>query len=101
MFVVMSKFTVDNKDKMTPSVKNAFVNRPHLVENATGFVRLDVLSPVENSDEIWLLTYWTDQPCFQAWYRTHHYKEVHANIPVGLQLINDRTQLLFFEHISS
>lgn len=42
---------------MTAHVKAAFVHRPHLVENAPGFVRLDALSPLEEPDEIWLLTY--------------------------------------------
>jgi heme oxygenase (mycobilin-producing) len=101
MFVGLSKFTVNNKDNMTASVKNAFVERPHLVENAPGFVRLDVLNPLENQDEIWLLTYWTNQTSFQEWYRTHRYKEAHANIPPGIRLINDQTEMLFFEHISS
>jgi heme-degrading monooxygenase HmoA len=101
MFAVISKFTIDNKDNMTASVKNAYRERPHLVENAAGFVRLDVLSPVQNPDEIWLITYWTDQTSFQEWYRTHLYKEAHANIPAGLKLISDRTEMLFFEHISS
>jgi heme oxygenase (mycobilin-producing) len=101
MFVVISKFTVDNKENMTASVKQAYVERPHLVENAAGFLRLDVLSPMENPDEIWLLTYWTDQTSFQEWYCTHRYKDAHANIPAGLKLISDQTKMLFFEHISS
>lgn len=101
MFAVISKFTVDNKDNMTASVKNAYVGRPHLVESAAGFVRLDVLSPVQNPDEIWLITYWTDQTSFQEWYRAHSYKEAHSNIPAGLKLISDRSEMLFFQHISS
>jgi heme-degrading monooxygenase HmoA len=94
MFAVISKFTIDNKDNMTASVRNAYRERPHLVENAAGFV-------LQNPDEIWLITYWTDQTSFQEWYRTHLYKEAHANVPAGLKLISDRTEMLFFEHISS
>ena len=101
MFVVLSKFTVDNKDDMTGAVKRAYRERPHLVENAAGFVRLDVLSPIEHLDQIWLITYWTDQASFQQWFRTHPYKEAHQNIPAGLKLVSEQTEMLFFEHISS
>lgn len=37
-------------------VHEAFVHRPHLVEDADGFLRLDVLRPHENPSEFWLLT---------------------------------------------
>ena len=100
MFVVVSKFTVNNRDNMTLAVKTAFRERPRLVESAPGFVRLDVLSPLENPDEIWLITYWTEKASFQEW-RTNHYKEAHSLIPEGLSLISDRTEMLFFEHVSS
>jgi hypothetical protein len=39
----MSKFTVDDQNDMTGAVKTAYRERPHVVENAAGFVRLDVL----------------------------------------------------------
>jgi len=101
MFVVLSKFTVDNKVDLTESVKRAFSERPHLIENAAGFVRLDVLSPMEQPDQIWLITYWADQVSFQQWFRTHPYKEAHQNIPTGLKLISEQTEILYFEHITS
>lgn len=43
MFIALSQFTVANK--MAAEVKNAFVDRPHLVEDAPGFIRLEVISP--------------------------------------------------------
>jgi len=101
MFVVISKFTVDEQGGMTASVKNAFAARPHRVENAPGFVRLDVLSPLDHPNEILLLTYWESQTRFQEWYRTHHYHEAHSSMPAGLRLIGDGAELHFFEHISS
>ncbi len=101
MFAVISTFTVDNTNDMTAAVKAAYVARPHLVDDAAGFVRLDVLSPVENPDEIWLLTYWTDQASFQDWYRTHRFQESHAAIPAGMKVLGKRPKVLFFEHVSS
>jgi heme oxygenase (mycobilin-producing) len=40
LFVAISKFAVANG--MTAEVKQAFVNRPHLVDGAEGFVRMGV-----------------------------------------------------------
>ena len=100
MFAVISKFTVINNNNMTESVKYAFIARPHLVDLAPGFVRLDVLSPLENPDEIWLLTYWEDRASFEVW-RAGHYKEVHAMIPAGVKLAQGGTELTFFEHVTS
>jgi heme oxygenase (mycobilin-producing) len=99
MFVALSKFVVANG--MTPEVKEAFQNRPHLVDDAPGFVRLDVISPHENPDEIWLITYWTDEQSYKVWHRGHTYKDAHKGIPKGLKLVRNSAQVRFFEHISS
>jgi heme-degrading monooxygenase HmoA len=40
---ILSRFVVANG--IGTDVREAFVNRPHLVENAPGFLRLEVLSP--------------------------------------------------------
>lgn len=101
MIAVLSKFTVDNGTDMIEAVKSAYRARPHIVEGTQGFVRLDVLSPIEHPNQIWLLTYWADQVSFQQWFHTHPYKEAHQNIPSGLKLISDQTEMMFLEHISS
>jgi heme oxygenase (mycobilin-producing) len=98
-FVALSRFTVANG--MTAEVKRAFVDRPHLVENAPGFVRLDVISPFDNPDEIWLITYWTDEESYRAWHRGHTYKGSHAGIPKGLRLDPSATGIRTFEFICS
>lgn len=101
MFVVLSKFTVQSKPDSIGDVRRAFRERPHLVEEAAGFVRLDVLSPEANPDQIWLLTYWTDQASFEQWFRTHRYQEAHKGVPAGLRLVSDQTEMIFFEHVAS
>jgi heme-degrading monooxygenase HmoA len=68
MVLVLSQFKVANG--MTAQVKNAFLNRPHQVENAPGFLRLDVVSPVDQPDEIWLLTYWNDLASYEQWHKS-------------------------------
>lgn len=99
MFVALSKFEIANG--MTGEVKQAFVNRPHLVEHAAGFMRLDVISPLDYPDEIWLITYWTDEDSYRTWHRSELHRESHKWIPKGLKLVPRSTQVRFFEHVSS
>jgi heme-degrading monooxygenase HmoA len=99
MFIALSQFTVANG--MTAQVKEAFANRPHLVEEAPGFLRLEVISPLDDRDEIWLLTYWRDEASFKAWHHSHLYHDSHKGIPRGLKLVPRSVRLRFFEHVSS
>ncbi len=101
MFTVLSKFKIKNSGDMTAAVRQAFVDRPHMVDNVAGFVRLDALTPRADPNEIWLLTYWDDEPSFQQWYKTHQYKDSHSKIPTGLKLESSGAELLFFEHITA
>jgi heme-degrading monooxygenase HmoA len=98
-FVALSRFTVAGG--MSEQVKAAFVNRPHLVEDAPGFLRLDVLSPLDNGDEIWLITYWRDEASYRQWHRSHLYKESHGQMPKGLKVVPRSAEVRFFEHICS
>ncbi len=100
MFTVLSKFKIKNSDGMTASVRQAFIDRPHMVDDVAGFVRLDALTPRADPDEIWLLTYWDDESSFKQWYKTHQYKDSHSKIPAGLKLESSGAELLFFEHIT-
>lgn len=99
MFVALSKFVIANE--MAADVKQAFRNRPHAVESAPGFVRLDVLSPEENPKEIWLITYWSTRKHFEEWHKSHLYRESHSGIPKGLKLVPKSANLIFFEHVAS
>lgn len=96
MFVALSSFEVENR--MEDLVKEAFVNRPKLVENFEGFIKLDVLSPTTNPAEIWLLTYWSDEQRFKIWHKTH-LKDSHQGIPKGLKLVPHSFKLRYFNSI--
>ena len=98
-FVALSKFTVGNG--MTTQVKKALTERPHLVDGAPGFLRMDVISPLDNPDEIWLFTFWVDENSFRVWHRSHLYHESHKGIPKGLKLVPKSFRLSYFEHVSS
>jgi heme-degrading monooxygenase HmoA len=98
-FVALSRFTIANG--MTAEVRQAFADRPHLVDEAPGFVRMDVISPVDLPEEIWLLTYWTDEASFRVWHRGHLYHESHKGIPKGLKLVPKSASIQYFEHVAT
>lgn len=99
MFVAISQFVVANG--VTEQVKQAFRDRPHIVDDAAGFIRMDVISPQEEPDAIWLMTFWSDEQSYRNWHRSHAYHESHAGIPAGLKLVPGRTRIIFFEHVAS
>lgn len=99
MFVALSKFVVANG--MTLEVKEAFKKRPHRVENAPGFVRMDVISPFDNLDEIWLITYWTDENSYKTWHHSPEHHQSHQGIPKGLKLVPKANEIRFFDHVCS
>lgn len=99
MFAAISKFVIAND--MAVPVKEVFRNRPHSVDHAPGFIKLDVLSPEENPQEIWLITYWSDRASFETWHKSHEYRQSHAGIPKGLKLVPKSWNLTYFEHVAS
>lgn len=99
MFVALSKFVVANG--MIEEVKTAFQNRPHLVDNIAGFIRLEVLIPQDNPNEIWLVTYWADSESYQQWHRSEQHHQSHQGIPKGLKLVPHATEIRLFDHFCS
>lgn len=97
-FVVLSRFTVANG--LEAEVKEAFRNRPHRVDGAPGFLRLEVLTPTDDPREIWLLTWWRDRASFEVWHRDH-LRESHQDIPRGLKLVSQSTQIRYFEPVAT
>ena len=99
MFVAMSRFRIANG--MAAAVHEAFRNRPHLADEAPGFIRMDVISTKDSPEEIRLITFWTDEDSYRAWHHSHVYHESHAGIPKGLKLVPGSVAIEFFEHITS
>ncbi len=98
-FVALSRFVIANG--MTEVVKAAFRNRLHLVDDVAGYLRMEVISPLERPEEIWLITFWTDEASFHAWHRSHLHHASHRGMPKGLKLLPGETQLRRFEHVGS
>jgi heme oxygenase (mycobilin-producing) len=99
MFVALSQFTV--VEGMEHKVKDAFVSRPHLVEKAPGFERMEVLRPQDVPEDFWLLTWWQDEASYQNWHKSHEYHQSHKFMPEGLKLVPSKTKISFFERIST
>ena len=97
MIVAISKFVVSNG--MEREVAEAFANRPHKVDSAPGFVRMEVLSPEENPAEFWLVTYWERAEDFDHWHKNHRH-DSHEFIPKGLKLDPKGTELRVLERIA-
>ena len=98
-FVALSKFVIANG--MIAEVKEAFRQRPHLVDDQLGFVRMEVFSPLDRPEEIWLVTFWSDAESFKVWHHSHLYHQSHKGIPKGLKLVPGEQEIRHFEHICS
>ncbi len=94
MFVAMSRFTV--KNGMEAQVREAFRQRPHYVDSAPGFIRMEVMNPEDKPEEFVLVTHWQDKASWEVWYRGHTYREAHQGIPKGLKLVPQATEISFF-----
>ncbi len=97
MIVATSRFVVANG--LEGAVRDAFRARPHRVDDAPGFVKMEVLVPQDDPREFWLMTWWTDLPSYEAWHGGHTYKDSHGGIPKGLKLVPQETVLRTFDRI--
>jgi heme-degrading monooxygenase HmoA len=95
MLVALSRFTIANG--MAEEVRAAFRERPHLVDGAPGFLGMEVMSPVGDTAEIWLVTRWCDEQSYRTWHRSHDYHQSHSRIPKGLKLAPKSTEIKLFE----
>ena len=52
-------------------------SRLGMVENAPGFVRLEILRPMKGEDYL-ILTWWESQEDFERWTRSEAFQKAHA-----------------------
>lgn len=98
-FAALSRFVIANG--MSAQVRAAFCERPHLVDDAPGYRRMEVISPIDHPEEIWLLTFWADEASFKTWHRSHLFRDSHKGIPKGLKLVPHASEVRGFDHIAS
>jgi signal transduction histidine kinase len=97
MVVVLSRFRVANA--MQADVARAFRDRPRAVEQAPGFLWLEVFVDTSDPALFYLLTRWTDMQAYQTWHHSPAHRESHALIPKGLKLDPAWTQIYQLERI--
>lgn len=82
--VVISQFRVANG--LEAEVRQAFVDRPRLVEGAAGFRGLEVFTDAADPALFFLVTRWTDTGSYRAWHGGEAHHASHVGIPRGLKL---------------
>jgi heme-degrading monooxygenase HmoA len=98
MILALSHFTLAGD--MVDDVRAAFLQRPHHVDQAPGFIRMEVVSPLDQPREFWLLTWWQTAADFETWHRSHAFHDSHAGIPKGLKLVPKSTEIRVFELVA-
>ena len=98
MIVVLSRFRIANS--LEAEVTQAFRHRPHLVDEAPGFLGLETF--VEEQDECMfhLLTRWTDFESYRRWHTSASHRDSHKHMPKGLKLDAAFTQVLYLKKVS-
>jgi len=84
MVKVISRFRVRNG--MEEEVRQAFLDRPRLVEKAAGFCGLGVLTDATAPSKFLLLTRWKDEESFHTWHRNESHHASRVYIPKDLKL---------------
>jgi heme-degrading monooxygenase HmoA len=98
MILAVSRFRVANG--LEQEVRQAFHNRPRLVEDAPGFLGMEVLTDQNDPSVFFLHTRWTDADSFRAWHASDAHHRSHAGIPRGLKLDAAFTQLTLLDDIA-
>jgi heme-degrading monooxygenase HmoA len=84
---------------MKGEVTRAFRDRPRLVDDAPGFLGLEVFTSSDDAAIFHLVTRWTDEPSFRRWHGSDEHRESHAWMPKGLKLDASFTRVQVLERI--
>jgi len=98
MIIALSRFRVANGCEA--QVTAAFLDRPHLVDTAAGFLGMETFVGAEAPDTFYLVTRWTDRVSFQAWHRSAAHRDSHRFIPKGLKLDPAFTQVVVLQRLA-
>ncbi|WP_267640509.1 antibiotic biosynthesis monooxygenase family protein [Haloarchaeobius amylolyticus] len=78
MFVVANRIPVAEGHE--DAFEARFEARAEKVDQREGFVRMEVLRPVE-ADRYVVLTYWESEDAFDAWTESEEFREAHRDRP--------------------
>ena len=71
---------------MEAAVRQAFLDRPALVDDAPGFRGMEIFVDHKDGSVFHLLTRWSDEGSFKNWHSGPLHKLAHRGIPKGLKL---------------
>lgn len=98
MILGMSCFKVANG--LEAKVKEAFLDRPHLVDYVPGFLGMETFTEEKDATAFYLLTRWTDAESFRAWHASPAHHESHRGIPKGLKLEPSFTKIFVLDRLA-
>ncbi len=84
MILAVSRFRVTNGRE--EAVKEAFFQRPCLVDQEPGFLGMEVFTESKDPAAFYLLTRWTDADSFHRWHSSEAHRISHRQMPRGLKL---------------
>ncbi|MEY2341015.1 antibiotic biosynthesis monooxygenase [Acidithiobacillus sp. IBUN Pt1247-S3] len=77
------QYVVANRVPVKPDFHSEFEERFRKrageVEKQAGFVRMEILRPVDDNGVYVVLTHWADKAAFDSWLRSDDFKAVHKN----------------------
>ena len=82
MYVSVSRLRVD--PAQAARLVEAFRRRAHLVDDADGFVDLEVWQSDRDSGELLMVSRWRDRDAFRAYMRSDEHRISHDRIPPDL-----------------
>ena len=94
MYVSMSRLRIPPGD--APALVAAFRDRARLVDDAEGFVDLQVWQSDRDPSEVLMVSRWRDRDCFKAYMRSAEHRFSHDRIPDELKAVIDLERL---EHL--
>jgi heme-degrading monooxygenase HmoA len=90
----MSRLRIPPED--APELVRAFRARARLVDDADGFVDLQVWQSDRDRGEVLMVSRWRDRDAFKAYMRSAEHRVSHDRIPAGLK---DVIKLERLEHL--
>ncbi len=90
----MSRLRIPPGD--APALVAAFRGRARLVDDAQGFVDLQVWQSDRDPGEVLMVSRWRDRDCFKAYMRSAEHRASHERIPPELKAVIDLERL---EHL--
>jgi heme-degrading monooxygenase HmoA len=87
---------VSNRISVAPGWEKAFEerfqNRAGKIDKQPGFIRLEILKPVDPASPYIVQTLWEDEAAFQNWVESDDFKAAHSN-PLPKEAITGNSQM--------